>query len=180
MPDAGPYLKADPILAAAWKQKLQIRDDRLRVGIAWAGNPQHVKDRTRSIALQQWAPIASVKDVAFYSLQKGQASPRIAPPGMELIDFTSELSDFADTAALVENMDLLVTVDTAVAHLAAAMGKPVWLMIAFSPDWRWMLGREESPWYSTIRLFRQASFGDWSAVVERVAGELRSLAASRL
>lgn len=179
IPNPGAYLKADPQLAQSWKQKLGDSGDRVRVGIAWAGNPMHVKDRTRSIALPRWAPLAEAKNVIFYSLQKGLTSAPAPPAGMELIDLTAELGDFADTAALVENLDLVVTVDTAIAHLAAAMGKPVWVLIAFSPDWRWMLGRSDSPWYSSLRLFRQPRFGDWDSVIQTVAAELRALTDSR-
>jgi ADP-heptose:LPS heptosyltransferase len=117
-----------------------------------------------------------VKGVTFYSLQKGEAAAqaRTPPPGIALVDLTKEIKNFADTAALIANLDLVISVDTAAAHLAGAMARPVWTLLPFLPDWRWMLDREDSPWYPTMRLFRQARRGDWAGVVERVAGELRA------
>ena len=120
--------------------------------------------------------LAGVKGMTFYSLQKGEAAKeaRNPPTGMRLVDLTGDIENFADTAALIANLDLVVSVDTAVAHLAGAMARPVWTLLPFVPDWRWMLGREDSPWYPTMRLFRQAKRGDWAGVVERVARELRT------
>ena len=111
----------------------------------------------------------------FVSLQKRQANSGDIPAGM--VDIAEEFRDFADTAAVIENLDLVITVDTAVAHLAGAMGKPVWIMLPFVPDWRWMLDREDSPWYPTARLFRQDRSRRWEPVIQRVAGELTALAA---
>ena len=144
------------------------------MGLAWAGSPEHPDDRKRSIALEALAPLARAEGVEFHSLQKGLAAAQVAAPpaGMKLIDHDAELKDFSDTAALVANLDLVISVDTAPAHLAAAMGKPVWLMITATPDWRWQLKREDSPWYPSMRLFRQEAPSQWSAVVERVAARL--------
>jgi hypothetical protein len=176
IPSHVPYLKPDPALAQQWKQRFDAGDSRLHVGLAWAGRPQHINERNRSMNLAQFAPLSSIESVAFYSLQKGPASAQAtAPPaGMRLIDWTADLTDFADTAALIQHLDLILTVDTAVAHLAGAMAKPVWLLLPWIPDWRWMLERSDSPWYPTMRLFRQSKLGDWPQVLQRVAGFLQN------
>ncbi len=124
--------------------------------------------------LSQLAPLAGRADVTFYSLQKGGPSSQAGhpPAGMELVDLTAELADFAATAGLISQLDLVICVDTSVAHLAGAMGKPVWVLLSFVPDWRWLLDREDSPWYPTMRLFRQTKCGEWDDVVNRVAEEL--------
>ncbi|MGD0141452.1 MAG: tetratricopeptide repeat-containing glycosyltransferase family protein [Tepidisphaeraceae bacterium] len=170
IPREVPYLKADPELARQWAGRFDSAGDRLRVGLAWAGRPEHAKDRNRSMKLEQFAPLASVQNAAFYSLQMGQAAAQAAhpPSGLNLTDWTKDVRDFADTAAMVAHLDLLVTVDTSVAHLAGAMGKPVWLLLPHIPDWRWMLDRSDSPWYPTMRLFRQTTRGDWADVLRRV------------
>jgi tetratricopeptide (TPR) repeat protein len=165
-----PILKVDSQLVETWRGKL--RSDGLKVGLAWAGNPKHIKDRQRSISLSQLSPLGRVKNVVFYSIQKGDAAKQIVPRGMQLIDFAQDINDFADTAALIANLDLIITVDTAVAHLAGTMGKPVWLLLPFVPDWRWFLDRQDSPWYPTMRLFRQSKFGDWGKVIQSVASAL--------
>jgi hypothetical protein len=144
-----------------------------KIGFVWAGSPKNKLDRKRSIPLEQLAKLTTLPGVQFFSLQKGRQSQSL-PPEMNILDWTNELHDFAETAALIANLDLVVTVDTAVAHLASAMGKPVWVMLPFVPDWRWMLNRDDSPWYPTMRLFRQNSPGDWPGVVESVARELRA------
>ncbi|HEX4054487.1 MAG TPA: tetratricopeptide repeat-containing glycosyltransferase family protein [Tepidisphaeraceae bacterium] len=169
-----PYLKSEPRLAQEWGRRFDSTDDRLRVGLVWGGSTTHTNDRNRSIKMAQFAPLASMTTAAFYSLQKGEPAAETIdpPPGMQLIDWTADLNDFADTAALIENLDLVIAVDTAAAHLAGAMGKKVWLMLPIVPDWRWMLKRDDSPWYPTVRLFRQRSRGDWSDVVLRVREEL--------
>jgi tetratricopeptide (TPR) repeat protein len=170
IPHEVPYLKADPELAREWAGRFEAAGDRLRVGLAWAGRPEHPKDRYRSMKLEQFAPLASVENAAFYSLQMGEAAAQAAhpPSGLQLMDWTKDVRDFADTAAMIEHLDLLVTVDTSVAHLAAAMGKPVWLLLPRIPDWRWMLDRPDSPWYPTMRLLRQTTRGDWAGVLRRV------------
>jgi tetratricopeptide (TPR) repeat protein len=175
-----PYLSADAALTEQWRHRLGV-DDRLKVGLVWAGDPQSPRDRQRSVKLSMLAPLGEVAGVRFISLQKGRASEEAAasPAGMTLIDWSAELGDFADTAALMANLDLVVTVDTAAAHLAGAMGKPVWVMLSRPEEWRWMIGREDSPWYPTMRLFRQKAMGDWSAPVQQAAWALRSLAEER-
>jgi hypothetical protein len=176
-----PYLRASSQDSQNWA--LRLADDssaageRLRVGLVWAGNPRHVRDSQRSMKLSQFAPLAEV-DACFYSLQKGPPGSQPIPVGLKLIDLAGELDNFADTAALLTNLDLVITVDTAVAHLAGALGKSVWTLLTYAPDWRWLLNREDSPWYPTMRLFRQPVAGDWAAVIDRVAFELTILASS--
>ena len=157
----------DPDLAQAWRRRLEQQPPGFKVGLVWAGSSTHKNDRNRSIALSLLAPLATVAGIHFYSLQKGQTAAQAAhpPAGMRIIDWTDDLHDFADTAALVAQLDLIISVDTSVAHLAAAMGKPVWVLLPFVLDWRWMENRDDSPWYPTMRLFRQTTFGDWPGVI---------------
>jgi len=164
-----PYLHADADRGERWAQRLGEKKRRA-VGIVWAGSPTHVRDRYRSLSLAALAPLAEVEGVRWVSLQKGEpaAELKAPPPGMELMDLGAELEDFADTAAVIDQLDLVVCVDTAVAHLAGALGKPVWVMVAIPADWRWLEGREDSPWYPTMRLFRQSRRGEWDEVIERV------------
>jgi ADP-heptose:LPS heptosyltransferase len=121
-----------------------------------------------------FSSLAGHKNIIFYSLQKGEAAKEAKnpPPGMYLLDYTEEIKDFSDTAAFVENLDLIIAVDTAVAHLAGALGRPVWVLLPFNQDWRWLLNRQDSPWYPTMRLFRQPNPGDWESVIKKVANEL--------
>lgn len=172
IPAGVPYILPNPGHVEAWAGRLA--KGTFRVGLAWGGNPEHHRDRLRSIPLADLAPLLTVPGVTFYSLQVG-ARPepmKDLPATPRLIDLTSELRDFSDTAALIGNLDLVVTVDTAVAHLAGAMGKPVWILLNKGPDWRWLLEHEDSPWYPGARLFRQATPGDWRGVVARVQHEL--------
>ncbi|MGD0138150.1 MAG: tetratricopeptide repeat protein [Tepidisphaeraceae bacterium] len=174
IPNDVPYLHADAEDAGRWQDRLGGHCALLKVGLAWAGKPTHQNDRNRSMKLARLAPLGQLPGVHFFSLQKGTAAAEAkAPPaGMELVDWTEELKDFADTAALIANLDLVIAVDTAVVHLAGAMGKPVWTLLPFASDWRWLLDRADSPWYPTMRLFRQATPGDWDGVIRRVAAEL--------
>lgn len=171
-----PYLAADPARRAAWEARLPQAS--LKIGLVWAGRPEHKRDRWRSLTLEMLAPLGAVPGAAFVSLQKGPAAQqaRTPPPGLALDDPTADLVDFADTAALVAALDLVIAVDTSVAHLAGALGKPVWVLLPEMPDWRWLLGRADSPWYPTARLFRQPSRGAWEPVVQAVADALRTLA----
>jgi hypothetical protein len=175
IPRAIPYLAAAPAAVAAWRDRLVVLSG-LRVGICWAGNPvvQSIDGR-RSVGLARLAPLGDIAGAHFVSLQKGVAgADAVRPPnGMTIHDWTDELQDFADTAALIEALDLVITVDTAVAHLAGALGKPVWILSRFDACWRWLDGRDDSPWYPTARLFRQTAAGDWDDVVARVGGALR-------
>ena len=166
-----PYLRADEQLVRRWAERL-AGDGGIRVGLAWAGNAAHRDDRRRSIPPACLRPLAEVPGATFHRLQVGGGDD--APFTMR--DHTAELRDFADTAALVEQLDLVITVDTAVAHLAAAAGKPTWVLLSRVPDFRWTLDRDDSPWYPSVRLFRQAVAGDWSGPVARVAVELAKLA----
>jgi hypothetical protein len=176
-----PYLAADPILTEEWKQKMSPEDGRLKIGITWAGRPTHPNDRNRTFKLDMLAPIADAakanpRGAKFFSLQKGDQAKQAAnpPAGMDLTDFSEELRDFADTAAIVQNLDLVITADTAVAHVAGALGKPVWVFIPFVPDWRWMLERPDTPWYpANMRLYRQSKLRDWSRPVAEIADALR-------
>jgi Flp pilus assembly protein TadD len=167
-------LEADEALVNAWERRFRKEPAGIKVGLAWAGSRAHSADRYRSIPFSKFAPLATDAGVVFYSLQKGDAAREAAAPPAKLriTDWTEELKDFADTAALIANLDLVISVDTSVAHLAAAMGKPVWLLLPFIPDWRWLLDRQDSPWYPTMRLFRQHTRGDWNGVIAKVAEEL--------
>jgi len=171
-----PYLRADPARAAAWSARFGP-DRRLKIGLAWAGNPRHKNDRNRSIPPAAFAPLSAIPGTVFVSLQKSVSAsqPPRPPAGMEMIDHTTELRDFADTAALIANLDLVISVDTAIVHLAGAMAKPVWTLLPQVADWRWLMDRSDSPWYPTMRLFRQPGAGDWAAVMQRVAAELAGL-----
>ena len=136
-----------------------------RVGLVWAGSAGHVRDRQRSLAPELLRPLLRIPDAEFYSLQvdaRGMLPPALREAGV--IDATEHIADFADTAALLAELDLVITADTATAHLAGALGRPVWTLLPFVPDWRWGLGREDTPWYSTMRLFRQKTAGDWDEV----------------
>jgi hypothetical protein len=174
IPAEVPYIKADSILVQRWKNKLKHDNSKLKIGLSWAGRPTHKRDRQRSISFDTFSPLLQINEVTFYSLQKGEAAGQAKNPtkGMKLIDYTDEMRDFSDTAAFIENLDLIISVDTAVAHLAGALGKPVWTLLPFAPDWRWMLHREDSPWYPTMRLFRQPSPGDWGSVINNVLRNL--------
>ncbi|HSZ55892.1 MAG TPA: tetratricopeptide repeat-containing glycosyltransferase family protein [Tepidisphaeraceae bacterium] len=178
IPARVPYLTVDPTMSRAWQQRLDAAPKGLKVGLVWAGSPKHRKDHQRSIPPEELAPLAAVGGVRFISLQKGDASStRI---GLNLVDWTAELTDLADTAALIANLDLVICVDTAVAHLAGALARPVWLLLPFAPDWRWMWDRADSPWYPTMRLFRQSSPGNWAGVIAGVVDALLRLSRLRV
>ena len=164
-----PYLHADAADVASWASKLGDRE-KLRVGLAWAGSPTHPNDSFRSMELSQLKPILEVEGVRFVSLQKGAAAQTggVVPAGVDWVDVGAQLEDFSDTAAVISQLDLVLCVDTAVAHLAGAMGKSAWVMVAQPADFRWLEGREDSPWYPTLRLFRQSRRDDWTEVVARV------------
>ena len=176
IPAPARYLQAPAQLATSWRSRIG-NEVGMRVGLAWAGNPKHKRDRRRSISLEQLAPLSTAKGARFFSLQKGDAARQAATPpeGMQLIDFSGELRNLADAAALIENLDLVISVDTATAHLSAALGKPTWVLLPLVPDWRWMLHREDSPWYPTMRLFRQTAPGDWHGPIARITQALCEL-----
>jgi tetratricopeptide (TPR) repeat protein len=173
VPKNVPYVFADPALVAHWRQRFG-QDGRKKIGLCWWGNPTHKEDRTRSFSLEVLSPLGQVPGAWFCSLQKGEAARQAAAglAGLEISDWTAELADFADTAALIANLDLVIACDTAVAHLAGAMGKPVWLLLPFVADWRWMENRNDSPWYPTMRIFRQVKPGDWNPPVLEAANML--------
>ena len=161
-----PYLHADPNLVEHWRRQLTVVDG-FKVGIAWQGSTTHAWDRHRSVPLTAFAPLAEVPGVRLISLQKGPAAQQAesVSGGIPVADF-GDLVDrtsgaFMDTAAILKGLDLVICVDTAVAHLAGGMGVPVWLALHHTPDWRWLRGREDSPWYPNVRLFRQPSPGEW-------------------
>ncbi|HVA22956.1 MAG TPA: tetratricopeptide repeat protein [Chloroflexota bacterium] len=175
-----PYLPIDYVDSGRWAQALAPRTG-MRVGLAWATDPTHPAARRRSIAMGCLAPLADIGGVTFFSLQKGLGAEQLAtlPPGLHVVDIGRQLMDFADTAAVLNQLDLVITVDTVVAHLAGALGLPVWILLASRADARWLLDREDSPWYPSARLFRQAEAWDWVSVIERVACELATLSADR-
>jgi hypothetical protein len=168
-----PYLRADQALVDKWSSRLGPRDGRRRVGIAWAGNPAHYNDRNRSIALSELAPLFEAKNTQFFSLQKDKRPGDALPT--TVADFTTEFTDFGETAAFTENLDLVIAVDTSVVHLAGAIGKPTWVLLPFVTDWRWLLDRDDSPWYPTIRLFRQSNLGSWKEPVEAIIRSLGNM-----
>ena len=182
IPCGTPYLTADPERVAQWRSLVDALPG-LRVGLVWAGGRREgdrdaaAVDMRRSLPLAALLPLAGCPGVSLVSLQVGPPGAEAAapPPGMTLVDPTGRLRDFADTAALVAQLDLVVTVDTAVAHLAGALGKPVWVLNRFDTCWRWMTGRADSPWYPTMRLFRQPAPGDWGGAVTALAGALSDL-----
>jgi tetratricopeptide (TPR) repeat protein len=180
VPGASPYLHADKALVAVWRERLAAMTNQdPRVGLVWAGNPRAhsprrlAVDRRRSLAPEKLKHLFAVTRLHFFSLQKDGP---LAPEGTRMTNLMDEIGDFADTAALIANLELIISVDTAVAHLAAALGKPVWLLDRFDPCWRWLSGRRDSPWYPTLRLYRQPHPGDWDAVLAEVARDLGSLA----
>jgi tetratricopeptide (TPR) repeat protein len=176
-----PYLRVEPGLVEHWRKELTTPTD-LLVGIAWQGNPEHKRDRIRSVPLTRFETLASLAGVRLVSLQKGPGAEQL--PALEnrfaILDLSDRLNTFLDTAAVIMNLDLVVSVDTAVAHLAGAVGVPVWLALPFVPDWRWLLEREDSPWYPHHRLYRQVRPGDWNEVFERITAALRDLVAKRI
>ena len=180
IPASVPYLRPDPEKVARWRERLaDLPAAKRRVGLCWSGRPTHANNLRRSMALADLRPLASVRDAQLISVQKTLTTAdraAIAADWPELIEFSTELTDFSETAALIANLDLLITIDSAVGHLAGATGAPVWLMLASPSDWRWMLPpREDTPWYPTARLFRQPQPGCWGEVVDSIVGELGTL-----
>ncbi|WP_188055575.1 tetratricopeptide repeat protein [Oryzomonas rubra] len=180
VPNRVPYLAPEPSKVAAWRQLL-AGDSAFRVGLVWRGNPRNPLDQDRSSSLAAFSPLAALDGVSYYSLQVGPAAEEaVSPPaGMEITDLTSRLEDFSDTAALIANLDLVISIETAVAHLAGALGRPVWVLLSHNHCWRWLVGRDDSPWYPTMHLFRQERPGDWGGAVQRVKNALESLVRER-
>jgi tetratricopeptide (TPR) repeat protein len=190
-----PYLHPDPHKAALWRDRLAASDGAppgtRRVGLVWHGNVLHRNDRHRSMTLSALAPLSAVPGICFHSLQIGSAAAEIhqlaeaaggvgGSGGGRVLDHANDLHSFSDTAAVIANLDLVIAVDTAVAHLAAAMGKPTWVMLSLPAEWRWLLYRDDSPWYPTVRLFRQTRADDWPPVVASVRDALTTFAQSTL
>jgi len=179
IPSSIPYIGVNPVAAERWRIKLENSRD-FKIGIVWAGSPTF-RDYYRSCSLNDFAILAEIPGITFYSLQKGPAANEIShpPEGMKIINLDKELTDFNETAAVMYNLDLIISTDTAVVHLAGAIGKPVWTLLHTSSDWRWFLNRDDCPWYPApsaddlaelagMRLFRQSGFNDWKGVFERV------------
>jgi Tfp pilus assembly protein PilF len=177
VPAPVPYLHADPRLVEHWAQQLRSVHA-FRIGITWQGNLSYHSDRVRSIPLGQFAPLARLEGVQLVSLQKGPGTEQLREVGdrFSVLDLGSRIDQttgpFLDTAAVMKHLDLVVTCDTVIGHLAGALGVPVWVALPFVPDWRWLLHRDDSPWYPTVRLFRQTEPGDWPGVFERMAAEV--------
>jgi precorrin-6B methylase 2 len=173
------YLRADRELAKGWKSRLASNaPGTLNVGLVWRGDPNHGRDRYRSIPLDQFKPLASVGAVRFFSLQKGASLDEPAPSNLKFTNLAPVLADLRDTAALISQLDLLICVDTAVAHLAGALGVEVWLLLPVPSDWRWLERTEKSPWYPSMRIFRQSEQRNWNEVLVRVAAALRDRTAA--
>jgi len=175
IPGKVPYLHPDAALVDRWRDELGLLDDGgFKIGIAWQGNPIHGNDHERSFRLAQFEPLTRIPGVRLISLQKGFGSEQIAELGgrFPLVDLGTRLGDLMDTAALMKNLDLVITPDTALAHLAGAIGVQAWVALPFAPDWRWLLDRDDSPWYPTIKLFRQRQRRDWNGVFARMSAEL--------
>ena len=179
VPSKVPYLFADPARVEAWRKRFAatLPHGARRIGLSWVGRPTHPNDRRRSLSLASLAPLAAAGRTAFVSLQKPLPPADQATlaqfPG--LADISADLADFGETAAAIANLDLVITVDTAVGHLAGAMAKPVWIMLPKASDWRWLLRRSDSPWYPTARLFRQTTPGAWDSVIAEVATALQQV-----
>jgi len=170
-----PYLKIADETRQEWAPKLKDKSG-FKVGLVWAGNPRenqinaHMADRRRSIDLEMLRPLFDIRGIRFYNLQMGAKAAQIDRCGLRdrFIDLMGDVKDFEDTGAIVEHLDLVISVDTSVVHLAAGMGKPVWVLSRFDACWRWLENRPDSPWYPTVRVFGQPSYGDWGAVIEAV------------
>ena len=179
IPQNTPYLKADKSEIEKWDELLS-GEERLKIGLVWAGDPRHSTDWHRSFPLREFEPLHQVQGAAFFSLQKGPAAKQL----VELTEafrvrdlgLSTQLNDMSDLAAIITLLDLVITVDTSVAHLVGAMGRPVWILLSHVADWRWLTEREDTPWYPSARLFRQPAPGDWKAVIARVLSELNSFA----
>jgi len=173
IPNQVPYLYVPEKKQQLWQEKIG-ETDKCKIGIAWAGNPLHPNDLYRSCDLSMFIPFLAFDNAKYFSLQKNYRLDQLEtlPKNINLVNLDKAIFDYQDTAACIMQLDLIITVDTSIAHLAGALGKAVWVLIPYVPDWRWMLEREDSPWYPTMRLFRQQSLGDWIAVVENITHHL--------
>jgi hypothetical protein len=173
-----PYLRVPEDLASAWRGRLSNIAG-ARVGIAWAGSELLEADSQRSIALSKLAPLLEVQGARFISLQKTRPARDAAPDSKAIVDWMAECHDFMDTAALIANLDLVISVDTAAVHLAGALGRSVWLLNRLDGDWRWGLGLDRSPWYPSLTIFNQTAPARWEDVIQRIVTELRRFAQSK-
>jgi tetratricopeptide (TPR) repeat protein len=175
IPHKVPYLASNPALAEKWRERIRHDNAKFKIGLVWSG----VSARRKFCSLETFAPLAQFPGISFYSLQKGEEVKEAnhPPKEIQIYDYAEEMDDFSDTAALIENLDLVISIDTSVAHLAGALAKPVWTLLPFVPDWRWLLERDDSPWYPTMRLFRQPTSGDWGSVIARIADALHTIRA---
>jgi tetratricopeptide (TPR) repeat protein len=182
IPSPEGYLRAPEEALQRWRQRLKGGESQLRVGLCWSGNPEQALDRNRSTTLATFAPLLAVPGVSFYSLQVGPGAADVARQGFadRIVDLSPELSDFTETAAAMTLLDLVVTTDTSVPHLAGALGRPTFVLLQEMPDWRWLLERSDNPWYLSHRLFRQRRRGDWTAVVAEAAAALAERVAIKL
>ena len=176
IPAEVPYLHPDPVLKEQWRTSLQSLQG-VRVAVAWSGNPKTSVNRQRACTFQDLLPLLRIPGVSFVSVQKGEPVQQWRDYGGEvaLLDLDAQLTDFAETAAVLSHVDLLISTDTAVVHLAGALGMPVWTLLHSASEWRWMQSRLDSPWYPSMRLFRQTTPGDWQEVVVQVEEALRQL-----
>jgi Flp pilus assembly protein TadD len=176
IPSKEKYLIPDAALVEQWGGFFRT-DPNIKVGIAWAGRPTHNNDLNRSATLATFAGLARVPGVTFYSLQKGPPAAQLSqpPPGMAIVDLSPRLENFEITAAIISHLDVVIAVDTVIVHLAAAIGKRSWPVLAFCPDWRWLLNRSDTPWYPTMRLFRQPTRGNWQGAIDQVTIALNEL-----
>ncbi len=176
VPAAIPYVFPDDSLVESWRRELGPLPG-FKIGITWQGNPRHRWDFKRSVRLSCFVPLAHLKGIQLFSLQKGPGSELLAQAieGIQVTDLSNRMKNFMDTAAILKNLDLVITIDTAIAHCAGAMGLPVWVALPVAPDWRWLMSGEKSMWYPTMRLFRQTRLGQWEDVFQRMAEEVEKL-----
>ena len=174
-----PYVTCPADLAASWQSRIVSED--FKVGLVWAGSPIHKNDKNRSCDLSHWAPLLALPGIAWYSLQKGPAAEQLrqSPFAERITDLGEAMSDFGDTCGAIEQLDLIITVDTSVLHLAGALGKPTWALLPFAPDWRWLQDREDSPWYGSVTCLRQKAQGHWEGLMQDIAPRLAGLVSSK-
>ena len=177
IPNQVPYLMPTSDLIEQWSQRLAVSSAELKIGMVWSGSVHFPGNHERAMTLSKLEPLLELRGFRFYSLQKGPPSSQLSslPARLSITDLGGEFADYADTAAAIMNLDLLLTVDTSVAHMGGALGRPTWVMLSRLPDWRWLRERSDSPWYPTMRLFRQQRLNDWPSLVSEVATEIQNL-----
>jgi len=180
IPNTTPYVSADTNSLNKWKSIFNNTPN-FKVGLVWTGNPKNANDKRRSLSIETLIPLLNIRGIKFFSLQMGEKSKELNLFGLNnrITDLSPDLKDTWDTAAAISLMDLIISVDTSVGHLSGAIARHTWLMLPFAPDWRWMLKREDTPWYPTVRLFRQPEPGDWGTVVEKIKRELTQIVKER-